>query len=265
VTPIKRLPNGLAVTSINNNETEYLYKEIFVDKCYLPLGIPELPESPIIFDVGANIGLFSLFSSQVWPRAKVFAFEPAPAVFAVLEENTKSLDCVSVHNLALGDSAGSRDLTYYPKYSMMSGFYADPEADKNLVKTYMRNSAHHIVNQRIRARWLSGMDTIIAGRFATEKVSCQTTTLTAAMQLCDVPHIDFLKIDVEGAELEVLKGIDEAKWPSISNVAVEVIDRDGELAAIENLFCRHKLKVSRFQHPDYKGSNLHMVYAALVQ
>ena len=45
---------------INVYETEYLYKEIFEDETYLKHGIA-IPEGAVVFDIGANIGLFTLF------------------------------------------------------------------------------------------------------------------------------------------------------------------------------------------------------------
>ena len=51
----------------------------------------------------------------------------------------------------------------------------------------------------------------------------------------EVSVIDLLKIDVEGAELDVLGGVDEAHWAITQNVVVEAGNRHGEVAEIEGL------------------------------
>ncbi|WP_046880112.1 hypothetical protein, partial [Pseudomonas aeruginosa] len=54
------LPSGHRVAGLNLNETEYVYQEIFVDEVYSRDGIV-LPPDAVVLDVGANIGLFSLY------------------------------------------------------------------------------------------------------------------------------------------------------------------------------------------------------------
>jgi FkbM family methyltransferase len=62
-----------------------LYREIFLQGCYDPL-VP-LGPSPVIFDIGANIGLASLYFLERWPDARLAAWEPNPGAFAMLERN----------------------------------------------------------------------------------------------------------------------------------------------------------------------------------
>jgi FkbM family methyltransferase len=62
-----------------------LYREIFLDECYEPL-VP-LGRQPRILDIGANIGLASLFFLARWPAARLTAWEPNPAAFRLLEKN----------------------------------------------------------------------------------------------------------------------------------------------------------------------------------
>ncbi|HEU5130884.1 MAG TPA: amino acid adenylation domain-containing protein, partial [Pyrinomonadaceae bacterium] len=70
-----QLPNGLAVVHQNKNETDYLFQEIFENRTYIRHGI-ELPEGACVVDVGANIGLFTLFVLEHSRNARVYAFEP---------------------------------------------------------------------------------------------------------------------------------------------------------------------------------------------
>ncbi|NNM34599.1 MAG: FkbM family methyltransferase [Gemmatimonadetes bacterium] len=62
-----------------------LYDEIFLRECYEPL-IP-LRSAPRILDVGANIGLASLYFLWRWPSARLEAWEPNPTAFELLTRN----------------------------------------------------------------------------------------------------------------------------------------------------------------------------------
>ena len=63
-----------------------VYKEIFEDQCYLRHGI-RLQDGDTVVDIGANIGLFSLFVMSRCANPKIYAFEPAPAVYDLLKAN----------------------------------------------------------------------------------------------------------------------------------------------------------------------------------
>jgi len=135
-----RLSNGLEVAHVNASETALLYRRIFTDGCYLRHGITLRP-GDVVLDAGANIGMASLFFSQRCPDVAVYAFEPALVPFSALSENMK------IHGIrggcrqvALWESAGVRDFTYYPKATLMSGLYADVGADSALTKAFLRQS-----------------------------------------------------------------------------------------------------------------------------
>ncbi len=55
-----RLPDGLEVFALNADETRFVHGEVFGARCYLQHGI-ELRDGDCVFDVGANIGLATLF------------------------------------------------------------------------------------------------------------------------------------------------------------------------------------------------------------
>ncbi|HEU5376898.1 MAG TPA: amino acid adenylation domain-containing protein, partial [Ktedonobacteraceae bacterium] len=68
---VHSLPDGLTVVCQNKSEVDFLYNEIFVDQSYLQAGIT-LEEHDCIFDVGANIGLFTLFAGLSRPNITVY-------------------------------------------------------------------------------------------------------------------------------------------------------------------------------------------------
>src|SRR6185503_20845786 len=73
----QELPNGMMIVYRNKNETDFMFKKIFEDESYLRHQI-KLDPGACVFDVGANIGLFSLFVGQVCKSARIYAFEPLP-------------------------------------------------------------------------------------------------------------------------------------------------------------------------------------------
>lgn len=257
----RRLPNGESVVSLNRHETDYLYKEIFEDQAYLLDGPPALTDHPVIFDVGANIGLFSLFAARQWPESTIFAFEPIPQIFEALEHNLSDLSHATPHRMALGSERGMREIVYYPRYTMMSGFDADSAEDRSLVARYVRNSVAELADQEMRTAVLEGLDGMLAGRFEQEIVPVRVERICDVAADLGIAGIDLLKVDVEGAELQVLQGIGEQLWPSVGNAVVEVADRDGELKEIVELLNRHGLRTTVRQFHEYRETELFMIFA----
>ena len=81
------LPNGMEILHLNKNETDFVYEEIFEDAKYLKHGI-SLNDGDCVFDIGANIGLFSLFVNRICKNAEIFAFESTSPTFEILKLNT---------------------------------------------------------------------------------------------------------------------------------------------------------------------------------
>lgn len=129
-----------------------------------------LPARAVVFDIGANIGMTAVIAAKSG-AAEVHAFEPDPNVFPLLLD-TIAANAVSVdaHNMALGESEGSLS------------FFSNPSSA----------SASHLVTQ----------DTL--GHTPTGTV--QMSTLDAFVNVRGIDRIDFIKIDVEGFEIDVLRG-----------------------------------------------------------
>ncbi len=70
-----------------------------------------------------------------------------------------------------------------------------------------------------------------------------------------------MKVDVEKAELEVLRGIAEDDWPKIWQIAIEVHDLDGRVAHIRELLERHGFTVASEQIEELSGTALYDLYA----
>jgi FkbM family methyltransferase len=125
------LPNGMNVSVLNEEEAKVLYHEIFVQKSYLKNGI-QVRNGDCIFDVGANIGLYTIFASSLFENLKIFAFEPVPDIFSVLEDNIKKNSTTSeieIFNLGLSCKSGTCEFEFNQRLSFAATMYTQEIAD----------------------------------------------------------------------------------------------------------------------------------------
>ncbi|HET6851075.1 MAG TPA: amino acid adenylation domain-containing protein, partial [Pyrinomonadaceae bacterium] len=246
------LPNNLEVAHINKNETDYVYKEIFEDHIYVKNGI-ELNDGDCIFDVGANIGLFTLFLHHNYRNLRVYAFEPLPPTFEVLRSNVALYDLpVRTFNCGLSDQSATASFTFYPKMSVMSGRYADAAEEEQTTGRYMKRRDQQLG---------SYADEILVGRYETEEYQCQLRRLSDVLREEQIECVDLLKVDVEKSERDVLAGIDEEDWARIKQLIVEVHDRDGRLAEMRRMLERRGYDVWTEQEASLEDTGLFNVYA----
>lgn len=156
------------VTYHHSEEFHRLKQEIFTQHSYY---VELDTATPTIIDAGAYIGLTTLYFKKLYPLAHIIALEPNPQMIPLLEENIwqNNLSDVDVHQVALSTHDGETQL------------YID-ETDETW---YSTASIHP-------GAW-NGQQ--------------QTTSLTVPCRpLTDflTQPIDVLKMDIEGAELEVL-------------------------------------------------------------
>ncbi len=212
------LPGGLRVAAVGTAaEVAHLYEEIFVSDVYLRRGFgAALRPGTLVIDVGANIGLFclriaALFASRNERAARVLALEPLPRTFAALQENVATLPGVTPLQLGVvAECEPSRaEFTFWPRMSGQSTLY--PAEKLSLQR--------HAIAPCLWAR--------------PQTVSCPVTTLHAlfAAHLAPGEHVSLLKIDVEGAELDVLRSLQPCDWGRVDAVVAEVHDVDGRADA----------------------------------
>lgn len=129
-------------------------------------------ESPVIFDIGANIGLHSIAMAESNPTSRIFSFEPSGSTRKILEYNIQNkhlTDQVKILPFAVSDSIGKA-----------SFFQTDDNAYSSLKDTQRKE---------------------VIG-----KTEVDLITIDAFMIREKLPKVDLIKIDVEGFDTEVIKG-----------------------------------------------------------
>jgi 31-O-methyltransferase len=199
------LPDGTPWFAHDGAEATLLFRTICEEACYRTE--VRAGAGALIVDAGANIGMASLYFSRAWPGTELVAIEPSYQSHEVLEANIALHDLpVTAHRCALGaERVDVVDFTFYPLMSTMSGLHAEPSKDSELSQLYL-------VNQGVDADMAAE---ILAGRHAAQREAVAVRTLSDV--LADFPdrEVAIVKLDVEGAELDVLRGIDEADWARI--------------------------------------------------
>lgn len=252
------LPNGLAILCQNRPEVDHFYQDIFVDRVYVSHGV-RLPAGAVVFDVGANIGLFSLFAHLEAPGARLYSFEPAPPLFHLLQANLeRHRVAATVYPCALSSRPGTAELTFYPKSTGMSSLYADLDDEKAVLETVLRNQVRR--GESELEPLLAHAGDYLAERFKEEYFTCRLRTLSEVMAEAGVDRIDLLKIDVQKAELDVLLGLGDRDWPMVRQIVVEVHDLDGRLDQMRRMLAERGFHVESDQEALYAGSPIYLLY-----
>ncbi|RWW91273.1 hypothetical protein BHE74_00000146 [Ensete ventricosum] len=125
-----------------------------------------------VLDIGANMGWYALNIAKQNPNATVYAFEPIGSTYLALQENVRINELNNIKTYNFGFSSEEKTLDFY--------FY--PGGSGNA------SSAN------------------LSGRSDVEKVTCDVKVLDDTSTTLELPKVDFIKCDVEGAELFVFQG-----------------------------------------------------------
>ncbi len=161
-----------------------------------------LPERPVIVDAGANIGVACIWLLANNPGATLIAFEPAPDNFAFLSQNLAHIEGVTLHQEALGDHAGTVEL-----------------------HLATHGAVHSVVDVDV----------------GSETVAVPMVTLRERLDTHSITHVDLLKLDVEGSELDVIRGLGD-RLDDVDTVVGEVHEHLVDAEAFYTLLDGHGIR-----------------------
>lgn len=146
----------------------------------------------LIIDVGANAGAATIFFKLKFPQAKIYGFEPSPEIWAYLKNNTRSFPNIDVYPFGLLAEDGSAN--FYP-------------GSRSTVESSIIPHAGTV----------------------SQPVVAHFRRASAVFEELSMEHISILKIDTEGAEVEILT--DLQSWlPKTELIFIEFHSEEDRLA-----------------------------------
>jgi len=185
---IHRLRNKIKYWFRTRTSDFGIINEIHVVKEYHKLLRYIKPNSKVI-DIGAQIGVFSIFASKLAKNVEVYSYEPLKENFIMLNKNiqlNKVASNVKAFNFGLSGKGGEREITICEENTGGHGFYA--EGDR--------------------------------------KVKIKTITLKDVFDKNNLEFCDYLKIDCEGAEYEILYNTPQKYLEKIKSISMEYHKND---------------------------------------
>lgn len=192
-------PLAQSLTMRQHGSDFYTFEEIFINKVYR--GLTEfLPTCETVMDLGANIGLASLYFALSFPNCCVFAVEPDAANFGLLTSNLAALS-----------NAGRASVVQAAVWNENCDVEIDAPDDGAFNAFKVQTSQGAKATQTVR-----GM------------------TMNRLLAMSDFERIDLLKIDIEGAEVPLLQG--ETDWlKRVGCLAIEFHDDSRQQSGFDAL------------------------------
>ena len=174
---------------------------------------------------------------------------------------------IRAHNLALGAGAGAATFAYFRWVSALSTRFP-AWVGQNAVSGALAilddaQLAPRLAWLRRAPLWLRRALAAVVVRVFLQPcpVSCRVETLSRAIHALNITKIDLLKIDVEGAEWDVLRGIGAHHWPRIGQVVAEVHDENGRVSQVAELLRSHGFTVVSEPEPQSAAWGVWLVWA----
>lgn len=206
-----RLWNGLCFQVRARSYAAVALAEVWIHQVYSPPDYP-IRETDVVVDLGANVGFFSVLAGKKARLGRVFAVEPCAENYRKLQANVAAnhLTNVTPLRLAIGGTSGERTL-------------------------FLNQDT---VSHSLSSGW---------GTDQSETVDC--ITLTELYRKCGIRGVDFLKVDVESAEGEILLNCPKEVIASIRTLVMEVHEWEGSdnVGKFREFFSGHGFAVSEFR------------------
>ncbi|MEM3542742.1 MAG: FkbM family methyltransferase [archaeon] len=176
-------------------------------------------KNKIVFDVGANQGVFSIYAATLGAK-KVYAFEPVPETFKVLQENirlNKLGDKIIPIQAGVGDKE-QESIIYYDQVGDAGASFCESPGKMN-------------------------------------KIKVKIVTIDEFVRKEKIPRVDFIKIDTEGFEKEVLLGAKETirEWKPILSLSAYHRPEDKKTLpeVIKSIRSDYNIKLNKYGDEDF--------------
>lgn len=185
----------------------FLFNEIFITNEYY---LKPSEKELFIIDCGANIGMSVLYFKRLFPNSRILAFEPNPYAFELLSKNIKAnnVSKVELYNVALYDKESEISFFIKNNKGALDGSVNKERGGSKELKVIAQKLSQYIIN---------------------------------------IPEIDLIKIDVEGAEINIIE--DLCASGTLQNVKEYLIEfhhnlpcSSTSLAAFLEIFEQHHFK-----------------------
>lgn len=186
---VYRLRNGIVLNTTTQRDDSIIINEVWGNNEYTPPNF-DIRENDIVVDMGGHKGYFSTFASIAAKHGKVFVFEPMEDNYNILKKNLKVNQCTNVVSFQIGIS-GTKGI---------KKLYINPDSSSgiSLIKDWFKDDKRKIPSFSIKC-----------------------ITLHDIFSLCHIKKIDFLKIDCEGAEYEILLNAPVESLARINKISME--------------------------------------------
>lgn len=186
---VYKLNNGVSLHSIAGQGDGLIINEIWGNNEYTPRDF-EIKLDDNVVDIGGHRGYFTVFSSTKAKQGRVYAFEPIKKNYDILRKNLAANKCSNVTSFQLGISGTKGVKKLYISPSSSSGI--------SLIKDWFKDDKRKITSSYTKF-----------------------ITLHDIFSLCHIKKIDFLKIDCEGAEYEILLNTSKKDLARINKISME--------------------------------------------
>ena len=181
----------------SSSDMVLIYEILLKSKYKREYYFPEKLQPKVIFDIGGNIGITSIYLATVFPEALIYTFEPLEENFEILQKNTSQFKNIKVFNFGLGAKNGS-------------------------FKVYLSDNSENYGGVSFYSE--------VEGSLSDSFSECEVKNVNDILEELDINSVDLIKIDTEGAEYDILTSLNAEFLKKTSWITGELHgNRDFEL------------------------------------
>jgi FkbM family methyltransferase len=275
------LPNNIQVFEQFKKHVSMLYpqvQEYFSDAVNRIMSRKDI----VVIDAGANIGLFAIeVYLRTDKRGRIYCFEPVKETSEVLRRNLGQFnDPEKLHTFEYGFSDMEKQVTFNnirnatPMSSQYDPLFNDaiakriteivinkdvPKEYSNAVMRFLQRLPNFMIRPAVKLM-IKSLNASITKNIV--KQQCEMIPLSKFIMQNSIRSIDLLKIDVEKAEMDVIRGMREEDWAIVGAVIMEIHNENGKLDEIKSILSRSGFKdIQVDQEYMFKGTDIYNLQA----